>query len=179
MVHGSEEDLNSVSRKAVVVRHERRRLLLHTFLAVIAMSMSPVSTSPPASAAGLKCPGLRGDKLKDCLREYRKQEQGKEAEDEVEEYRQKVEQPGELITLPSGIQYREILTGTGTACDQGSVCAISYQVFRLSSGAYFKYSSGGRPILLFAQGYGTEGQDDVGSVYKFVLGCHIALNALA
>jgi len=88
----------------------------------------------------------------------------------VEEYRQKVEQPGELVTLPSGIQYREINPGNGRPCNNGDVCAISFQVFRLSSGAYFKYSSGGRPILLFAQGYGTEGQDDVGSVYKFVLG---------
>jgi hypothetical protein len=33
-----------------------------------------------------------------------------------------------------------------------------------------RYSSGGTPIFLWSRGYGTEGQDDVGSTYKFVLG---------
>ena len=35
------------------------------------------------------------------------------------------------------------------------------------SGAYFKYSSGGTPLLLWALGYGFEQQDDFDEVYRF------------
>jgi hypothetical protein len=48
-------------------------------------------------------------------------------------------------------------------------------VYKLSSGAYFKYSSGGTPVLLFALGYGTEGKNDVGETYTFVVGDKEAL----
>jgi hypothetical protein len=54
-----------------------------------------------------------------------------------------------------------------------------YTVFKLSAGAYFKYSSGGTPVLLFALGYGTEGKNDVGETYDFVLGDERALPAAA
>jgi hypothetical protein len=50
-----------------------------------------------------------------------------------------------------------------------------YTVYKLSSGAYFKYSSGGTPVLLFALGYGTEGKNDVGETYTFVMGDKEAL----
>jgi hypothetical protein len=43
-------------------------------------------------------------------------------------------------------------------------------VYRLASGAYYKYSSGGTPVFLWSVGYGNEGKDDVGSVYRFTLG---------
>lgn len=48
-------------------------------------------------------------------------------------------------------------------------------MFRLASGAYFKYSSGGTPVLLYALGYGTEGKNDIGETYSFVLGDRTAL----
>lgn len=48
-------------------------------------------------------------------------------------------------------------------------------MYKLSAGAYFKYSSGGTPVLLFARGYGTEGKRDVGETYDFVLGDRKAL----
>jgi hypothetical protein len=54
-----------------------------------------------------------------------------------------------------------------------------YTVFKLSAGAYFKYSSGGTPVLLFALGYGTEGKNDVGETYDFVLGDDRALPVAA
>lgn len=58
----------------------------------------------------------------------------------------------------------------------GSWCnAFRYTVYKLSSGAYFKYSSGGTPVLLFALGYGTEGKNDVGDTYTFVMGDKEAL----
>lgn len=50
-----------------------------------------------------------------------------------------------------------------------------YTVYKLSSGAYFKYSSGGTPVLLYALGYGTEGKNDVGETYTFVMGDKAAL----
>ena len=52
----------------------------------------------------------------------------------------------------------------------GAQLVIRYTIYKLASGAYFKYSSGGTPVLLFAKGYGTEGKDDVGDTYAFVLG---------
>ncbi len=44
----------------------------------------------------------------------------------------------------AGVQYREMEIGTGSEATVGSVCGISYAVYRLASGAYFKYSSGGK-----------------------------------
>ena len=58
-------------------------------------------------------------------------------------------------------------TETGVTC--------RYTVYKLSSGAYFKYSSGGTPVLLYALGYGTEGKNDVGDTYTFVMGDKEAL----
>lgn len=43
-------------------------------------------------------------------------------------------------------------------------------MFRLAPGAYFKYSSGGSPILMWSQGYGQEGKRDLDETYNFVLG---------
>lgn len=47
---------------------------------------------------------------------------------------------------------------------------ISYTVYRLASGAYYKYSSGGTPVYLWSLGYGNEGKDDLDAVYRFRLG---------
>lgn len=97
------------------------------------------------------------------------------AREEAERRRDEMEaaaNPGELVTLPSGIQYRELDPGKvdGRAAAKGDTLFILYTVFRLAPGAYFKYSSGGTPIFLWSRGYGNEGQDDVGATYKFVLG---------
>ncbi|KXZ43087.1 hypothetical protein GPECTOR_102g40 [Gonium pectorale] len=122
---------------------------------------------------------LNGYALQQCLREARKVREAAEGADgtssdggsdavreERLRYRQ-YEQPGTLVTLPSGIQYRELLEGTGPEAVLGSVCEISYIVYRLSSGAYYKYSSGGTPVFLYSLGYGQEGKDDVGQTYRF------------
>lgn len=80
----------------------------------------------------------------------------------------------------AGVQYREIETGSGgVAAELGSICEISYVVYRLSSGAYFKYSSGGTPVFLFSLGYGQEGKRDVGETYRFTLGEAKSLPAAA
>ena len=73
------------------------------------------------------------------------------------------------------VRCRELVTGTGNEAVLGAQCDIMYTVYKLASGAYFKYSSGGTPVLLFAKGYGTEGKDDVGDAYKLVLGDRTAL----
>ncbi|KAG2450904.1 hypothetical protein HYH02_004736 [Chlamydomonas schloesseri] len=140
-----------------------------------------------ALAGGVSCPGLNGYTLQQCLREARKAREAAEAaadadgsaasggggadsvRDERLKYRQ-FEQPGTLVTLPNGLQYRELLEGTGPEAQLGSICEVSYVVYRLSSGAYYKYSSGGTPVFLFSLGYGQEGKDDVGQTYRFRLG---------
>ncbi|GLC35668.1 hypothetical protein PLESTF_001662800 [Pleodorina starrii] len=141
-----------------------------------------------AALAGVACPGLNGYALQQCLREARKAREAAEAAadtaagasgnggggaDVVREerlrYRQ-YEQPGTLVTLPNGLQYRELLEGAGPEATRGSICEITYIVYRLSSGAYYKYSSGGTPVFLFSLGYGQEGKDDVGQTYRFRLG---------
>lgn len=113
-----------------------------------------------------------------CLKEERaKKAEASEGEDE-ESVRdtflktRQYEQPGVLVTLPNGIQYREILEGPdkGPTAELGDILELAYTVYRLSSGAYFKYSSGGTPVLLWSVGYGTEGQDDVGTVIRATLG---------
>lgn len=67
----------------------------------------------------------------------------------------------------AGIQYREIEKGTGKEAIVGGLCDIRYTVYRLSSGGYYKYSSGGTPVFLYSLGYGQQGQDDLGDVYRF------------
>ena len=95
----------------------------------------------------------------------------REAERRREEKEKEAEEDAPLVTLKSGLQYREYAVGTGGAvATAGSRVDFSYKVFRLSSGAYFKYSSGGTPVLLWARGYGSEGRDDVGDTVSFVLG---------
>ena len=91
------------------------------------------------------------------------------------------QEEGTLVTLDSGIQYRELAVGNvGDAAEVGSICecvaemiwaggrgpgadgggrSIQYTVYKLSAGAYFKYSSGGRPVYLFSLGFGKEGKD--------------------
>ena len=87
-----------------------------------------------------------------------------------------VEDDAPLTTLKSGLQYREYVVGTeGDEIVAGSRVEAMYKVYRLSSGAYFKYSSGGSPVLVRARGYGTEGRDDIGDTYDFVLGAPNAL----
>ncbi len=70
------------------------------------------------------------------------------------------------------MQYRELSAGDPSKPEAlpNTVCDISYTVYRLSSGAYFKYSSGGTPVYLFSLGYGNEGKDDVGNTFTFTLG---------
>jgi hypothetical protein len=63
----------------------------------------------------------------------------------------------------------------GPAAALGDTCDLLVSVFRLAPGAYFKYSGGGSPVLLFALGYGAEGRDDVGVPYRCVLGAPDAL----
>ncbi|KAF6258872.1 hypothetical protein COO60DRAFT_1638843 [Scenedesmus sp. NREL 46B-D3] len=114
---------------------------------------------------------MRGYALQQCLREARKKCEAEEGgEEQQERQRLKYEQPGELVTLPSGLQYREMALGQGDEAVAGSGCDISYTVYRLSSGGYYKYSSGGTPVYMWSVGYGQEGKDDVGDTYRFRLG---------
>ncbi|GIL92722.1 hypothetical protein Vretimale_11763 [Volvox reticuliferus] len=164
-----------------------RRMMLVALASSALIGYGDLATAGPAEAAltGVSCPGLNGYALQQCLRELRKAREVTEAAadgrsdgggsdtDAVREerlrYRQ-YEQPGTLVTLPNGLQYRELLEGTGPEATIGSLCEISYIVYRLSSGAYYKYSSGGTPVFLFSLGYGQEGKDDVGQTYRFRLG---------
>eukprot|EP00878_Enallax_costatus_P010321 GHUV01010773.1.p1 GENE.GHUV01010773.1~~GHUV01010773.1.p1 ORF type:complete len:185 (+),score=50.15 GHUV01010773.1:610-1164(+) len=70
----------------------------------------------------------------------------------------------------AGLQYREISVGDGPAAAVGSHCEIMYTVYRLSSGGYYKYSSGGTPVYMWSVGYGLEGKDDLGETYRCRLG---------
>ena len=80
--------------------------------------------SVPGSVEGAqKCPGKKGYALQQCLRELREQDGKGDARDEFLEPRQ-YEQPGEVVTLPSGVQYRELLEGTGRTAEIGSVCDV-------------------------------------------------------
>jgi len=101
------------------------------------------------------------------IEEAQRLREEKEAEDEAAQ--------GPLVTLASGIQYRDVTVGDGGRRGDGeaiagAVCDIEYVAYRLAPGAYFKYSSGGTPIYLFSLGYGNEGKDDAGDTFRFKLG---------
>ncbi|KAI8474873.1 MAG: hypothetical protein J3K34DRAFT_517743 [Monoraphidium minutum] len=121
------------------------------------------------------CPGERGYALQQCLRKARAERGDAEGGDgeggggggaddpqaERLRYRQ-YEQPGELVTLPSGIQYRELSAGAGRAAEAGGTLEIAYTVYRLSARA--------TPVYAWSYGTGAGGRDDVGEVYRFRLG---------
>ena len=78
----------------------------------------------------------------------------REAEKIRERKEEELESDAPLMTLPSGIQFREYDEGvSGTKrCRKGSKVSILFKVFRLSSGAEFKYSSGGTAVFVLARG---------------------------
>ena len=123
-----------------------------------------LNNAPPPPSGGLF--GRKQPRSEAEIRAIREEAQRRREEREAEE------NPGELVTLPSGIQYRELDEGRvdGKVAAKGDTLYILYTVYRLAPGAYFKYSSGGTPIFLWSRGYGNEGQDDVGDPYRFVLG---------
>lgn len=123
-----------------------------------------LNNAPPPPSGGLF--GRKQPRSEAEIRAIREEAQRRREEREAEE------NPGELVTLPSGIQYRELDEGRvdGKTAAKGDTLYILYTVYRLAPGAYFKYSSGGTPIFLWSRGYGNEGQDDVGDPYRFVLG---------
>ena len=142
---------------------------------------------------GLACASERGYALQQCLRSARRARQeaeggegggggeggeggnnnsssgsgsGSRGSDDVQgerlRYRQ-YEQPGELVTLPSGVQYREITTGSGSqAAAAGDELEIAYTVYRLSARA--------TPVYAWSFGTGEGFEDDLGEVYRFRLG---------
>lgn len=127
-------------------------------------------SAEPASSYGLgKPPPSSGNSNQ---RSYADIQRAREEAERRREEKEAEANPGELVTLPSGIQYRELDEGKadGKVAAKGDTLFIMYTVYRLAPGAYFKYSSGGTPIFLWSRGYGNEGQDDVGATYKFVLG---------
>lgn len=123
-----------------------------------------LGNAPPPKTGGLF--GRKQPRSEAEIRAIREEAERRREEREAEE------NPGELVTLPSGIQYRELDEGRadGKTASKGDTLYILYTVYRLAPGAYFKYSSGGTPIFLWSRGYGNEGQDDVGATYRFVLG---------
>jgi len=146
----------------------RRALALATTTATLALR------APNARAYGLNKPpsaspapffGGRRESYEERVRKMRDAESVRDARDA------EAEADAPTTTLPNGLRYREYVTGeVGEEAMAGSRVDARYKVFRLSSGAYFKYSSGGTPVLLWSRGYGAEGRDDVGETISFVLG---------
>mmetsp|Transcript_7776 Transcript_7776/g.22989 ORF Transcript_7776/g.22989 Transcript_7776/m.22989 type:complete len:356 (+) Transcript_7776:882-1949(+) len=151
--------------------------------ALLASSVMVAATMAQPANAMLGCPGLNGRPLQQCLKKARiakeLEEDRLEAEAPTEGDKRKYESIGELVTLPSGVQYREMETGTGAEATVGTLCEISYAVYRLASGAYFKYSSGGTPVYMWDYGFGIQDKSDLGSTYNFRLGNKGSLPAAA
>eukprot|EP00242_Pyramimonas_sp_CCMP2087_P010163 CAMPEP_0198207686 /NCGR_PEP_ID=MMETSP1445-20131203/11119_1 /TAXON_ID=36898 /ORGANISM="Pyramimonas sp., Strain CCMP2087" /LENGTH=310 /DNA_ID=CAMNT_0043880811 /DNA_START=133 /DNA_END=1068 /DNA_ORIENTATION=- len=125
-----------------------------------------------ASSTGISCGflGLSPVKAEGRGAKYNL-ESAKARGEEARETKSEQETPGELIVKESGLKYREILTGNkGQPAVPGALCEIRYTVYRLSSGAYFKESSGGKPVYMWSLGYGKEGKNDLEALYRFKLG---------
>lgn len=98
-------------------------------------------------------------------------EEARRRGEEAREIKAETETPGELIVKESGLKFREIEVGTkGNVVVPGATVEIKYTVWRLSSGAYFKESSGGKPVYLWSLGYAKEGKNDLGETYRLQLG---------
>ena len=126
---------------------------------------STATLAPRARAYGFnKAPSSSGRAYEERVRKMRDAQRVRDALDDAE-----ADAPS--TTLPNGLRYREYVAGeVGEEATKGSRVDARYKVFRLSSGAYFKYSSGGTPVLLWSRGYGAEGRDDAGETISFVLG---------
>lgn len=154
------DDADGVSR--------RRALVLATTTATLALrapNARAYGLNKPPSASPVPFFGGRRESYEERVRKMRVAESVREARDA------EAEADAPTTTLPNGLRYREYVTGeVGEEAMAGSRVDARYKIFRLSSGAYFKYSSGGTPVLLWSRGYGAEGRDDVGETISFVLG---------
>ena len=152
-----DDDADGVSR--------RRALVLATTTATLALrapNARAYGLNKPPSASPVPFFGGRRESYEERVRKMRVAESVREARDA------EAEADAPTTTLPNGLRYREYVTGEiGEEAMAGSRVDARYKIFRLSSGAYFKYSSGGTPVLLWSRGYGA---DDVGETISFVLG---------
>lgn len=164
---------SSSSRDDVVVDgadgvSRRRALVLATTTATLALrapNARAYGLNKPPSASPVPFFGGRRESYEERVRKMRVAESVREARDA------EAEADAPTTTLPNGLRYREYVTGEiGEEAMAGSRVDARYKIFRLSSGAYFKYSSGGTPVLLWSRGYGAGARDDVGETISFVLG---------
>eukprot|EP00897_Mesotaenium_endlicherianum_P010539 jgi/Mesen1/9513/ME000637S08961 len=65
---------------------------------------------------------------------------------------------GPIVTLPSGIRYRELEPGTGREVTGGDAVQIYYTLFTLNG------------FYVDSVGYGKEGKNDVGETFNFIFG---------
>jgi FKBP-type peptidyl-prolyl cis-trans isomerase len=120
---------------------------------------------PPPESSSMSVFGKRKESYEERVAAMRRAEEIRNQKDA------ELEDDAPLTTLRSGLQYREYERGEdGEEAVAGSKIDFMFKVYRLSSGAYFKFSSGGTPILLYGRGYGFEGLDDVGDYVTATLG---------
>lgn len=82
-----------------------------------------------------------------------------DAREEGERRREEKErEQGPIITLPSGVKFRELQTGTGRQVEFGDIIAISFTIYRVNG------------LYVDSVGYGNEGKDDVGDTFTFKFG---------
>ncbi|XP_024532489.1 uncharacterized protein LOC112346883 isoform X2 [Selaginella moellendorffii] len=87
---------------------------------------------------------------------YTNLEEAREAGEARREEKERAQGP--IITLPSGIRFRELDAGSGRTVAPGDVVSVQYVIYRLNG------------MYLDSLGYGNEGKDDVGDVLTFQLG---------
>ncbi|GBG62684.1 hypothetical protein CBR_g31701 [Chara braunii] len=83
-------------------------------------------------------------------------EEAKEAGEKRRE--EKDRELGPIVTLPSGVKYRERRKGTGEEITLGSICSVYYTIYKLNG------------YYVDSLGYGNEGKDDVGETFTFQYG---------
>eukprot|EP00250_Pteridium_aquilinum_P010395 c19355_g1_i1 orf=182-880(-) len=82
-----------------------------------------------------------------------------EAREEGERRREQKElAEGPIISLPSGVKFRELSQGSGDAVSLGQLCSICYTIYKLNG------------FYLDSLGYGKEGKNDVGDTLTFQYG---------
>eukprot|EP00850_Spirogloea_muscicola_P022627 SM000304S11849 [mRNA] locus=s304:14062:15574:- [translate_table: standard] len=127
---------------------------LHSPLALGVESVSRrQAVAWPLLVAGVEAANLGCPKLSLALTNLDEaREEGERRRDEKERAQ------GPLVSLPSGVKYRELAVGAGELVQPGDLVRVYYTIYRLNG------------FYLDSVGYGNEGKEDVGETFNFQYG---------
>ncbi|MCO5591074.1 hypothetical protein L7F22_045051 [Adiantum nelumboides] len=120
-----------------------RRSLTHTLLLGTSLHLASTAVEPALAADGKS-------------KYFTNLEEAREEGERRREQKERAEGP--IVTLPSGVKFRELKQGSGETVSIGQSCSVSYTIYKLNG------------LYLDSLGYGKEGKDDIGDTITIQYG---------